>query len=382
MKILFIVGTYKPAYVYGGPTVVIALLAEALVKLGHSVTVYTTTANGKTELDVEIGKAVDVNGVKVFYYHRITKDHTHVSPALWKKTWKTVKHYDVVHLHSWWNLLILGAALVCKWKGVKPLLTPHGMFCDYVVKGNNKLKKEVIHNFLGKSLLKNTFLHVSTNLEWKESQAILEGKWEGVIIPNLVELSKDNSVKNKVPGDPFVIGFISRVDPKKGIDILIKALSKVNFNYRLEIAGSGEDSYIEYLREVASDCGNKDKIEWVGWKDTVQKFEFYKSIDLFALTSLNENFAVVVIESLSVGTPVFLSNNVGLCEYVAEKNLGWVTSITQIDAITTMLNKIAASKYDLLRISKEAPDTIKKDYEVTSLTNQYVDYYVKMINKK
>ncbi len=47
MKILFVIPTYKPAYIYGGPIVVVSLLAESLVKYGHEVTVYTTTGNGK-----------------------------------------------------------------------------------------------------------------------------------------------------------------------------------------------------------------------------------------------------------------------------------------------------------------------------------------------
>src|SRR6266496_3119649 len=81
MKILFIIPSYKPAYIYGGTTVVVSLLAESLASHGHQVTVYTTTANGKNELEVETGKEIIIDGVKVFYFKRITKDHSHISPA-------------------------------------------------------------------------------------------------------------------------------------------------------------------------------------------------------------------------------------------------------------------------------------------------------------
>src|SRR5216117_3478674 len=99
MKILFVIPSYKPAYIYGGTVVVSGLLAESLVKQGHDITVYSTTANGKTELNVEEGKEKIVNGVKVIYFKRLTKDHSHISPGLWKKTFRTVRHFDIVHLH-------------------------------------------------------------------------------------------------------------------------------------------------------------------------------------------------------------------------------------------------------------------------------------------
>src|ERR1700760_4923022 len=133
MNILFISPSYKPANIYGGTIVVISLLAESLAKLGHDVTVLTTTANGKEELDVTPGKPVLVDGVNVIYFKRITGDHTHVSPALWRYLNKYVKEYDVVHIHSWWNVLVIGAAMVCRLNKVVPVLSPHGMFSNYIL---------------------------------------------------------------------------------------------------------------------------------------------------------------------------------------------------------------------------------------------------------
>src|SRR6185503_9537557 len=126
MKILFVIPSYKPAYIYGGTVVVSGLLAESLAKQGHEVTVYTTTANGKTELNVETGKEIIVDGVKVFYFKRFTKDHSHISPGLWQKIFHTARRFDVVHLHSWWNPCIVIAAALCKLRGIKPVLSPHG----------------------------------------------------------------------------------------------------------------------------------------------------------------------------------------------------------------------------------------------------------------
>ncbi len=371
MNILFVVPSYKPAYIYGGPTVVIPLLAETLVRIGHTVTVYTTTANGRTELDVPAGVPMLVDGVHVTYFPRLTGDHTHASPALWRHLDATVRSFDAVHLHSWWNLLVLGAAWVCRRHQVTPVLSPHGMFSTYILQANNAGKKKWLHRLVGKSLLRTTRLHVSTAMEWQESHAILPA-WQGAIITNPVVLAQQPHPRP--PNNVFTIGFLSRADPKKGLDILIKALAKVSFPYRLRVAGDGEPAYVQSLKELALALGNADKIEWVGWKKGEDKFAFLAGLDLFALTSHSENFAIVVIESLSMGTPVLVSDQVGLHPYVLEHEYGWVTKL-DTDAVSQQLTKIAHSRAQAARITALAPPAIRAEYEDTHLAQQYVSLY-------
>jgi glycosyltransferase involved in cell wall biosynthesis len=382
MKILFIIPTYKPAYYYGGTTVVVSLLAESLAAQGNEVTVYTTTANGKKELDVPMAQEVKLNGVSVYYFKRLTKDHTHIAPGFWMRIARTVDQFDQVHLHSWWSPSIVLAAAICKWKGVKPVLSPHGMFCDYVLGSGRKRSKKWIQ-VLGRSLLKNSFLHVSTKMEWKESQRLLGQNWPGAIIPNLVILPEEQAEGLKPANEIFTIGFLSRIDPKKGVDLLIRALATVSFPYQLKIAGTGDDSYVRYLKQLSVECGNEECIEWVGWKGSQEKFSFFSSLDLFALTSRNENFAVVVVEALSVGTPVFLSDQVGLGAYVMDNKLGWTSSIEDLGQIREQLEKIYQAKQDRHQIALVAPGLIRKDFDPVSLCRQYKAFYqtIKSIQK-
>ncbi|RPE08449.1 glycosyltransferase [Chitinophaga lutea] len=372
MNILFIVPSYKPAYVYGGPVVCIAKLAERLVQLGHSVTVYTTTANGKSELDVPLEKPVMMNGVKILYFKRITGDHTHVSPRLWKATWRTVRQYDAVHMHSWWNLLIMGASLMCTLRGVKPVLSPHGMLCDYVFDSRNQLKKKILHNTVGKFLLSKTHLHVSSHMEWDECLRVNSG-WNGAMIYNLVDLPGEGYPKSQ--NQEFTISFLSRIDPKKGLDILLAALAKVDFPFRLQVAGSGEESYVEQMKQKAGALGLTEKVDWVGWKNNEEKFSFLAGSDLFALTSHNENFAIVVIESLAVGTPVLVSEHVGLSRYVNDNRLGWVTGIGSIDEVKNKLNAAHADWEERNRIHQSAAAIIRNDFNETTLANGYLGMY-------
>lgn len=354
---------------------VISLLAEELVRLGHTVTVFTTTSNGRAELDVPVGKKVVLDGVDVYYFKRYSGDKTQVSLALWKALKKEVRHFDLVHIHTWWNLLTLYAVQICARQGVQPVLSPHGMLSDYILQTNNAWLKRMITSTFGKKLLACTWLHVSTPMEWQESKRLVPS-WQGRVIPNLVKLPARQH--RRAVNEVFTIGFLSRVDAKKGLDILMRALGEVNFPFRLLIAGSGEAEYVHEMEALAHALGIAASVAWVGWKNGEDKFAFLAQADLFALTSHSENFAIVVIESLAVGTPVFISDQVGLKDFVAEQQLGWVTSL-QVDDIARNLTAIARDEDGRIRICKAAPLLIREAFDTVCLTQQYLDFYQTVI---
>ena len=70
MNILHVVPSYKPAYVYGGTIESVARLCEAQVHAGATVKVFTTTANGNRELEIEANIEHNVDKVGVTYFSR------------------------------------------------------------------------------------------------------------------------------------------------------------------------------------------------------------------------------------------------------------------------------------------------------------------------
>ena len=372
MNILFITPSYKPAWVYGGPTVSVSELAEALASLGHNLTVYTTTANGREELDVQPGVAQWINGVKVIYFKRITGDHTHVAPALWRAVRRSSNQFDIIHLHSWWSLLIMGAAWILARKGQQFILSPRGMLGEYSFRHQHSHMKQLVHEGFGKTVLKKSILHATSLLEWNDCRRV-NRDWDGFILPNLVDLP-EVVAEGERERDIFTLGFLSRIDPKKGLEFVFNALSKVDFDFRFRIAGAGDEAYIAYLRSLADTCGIADKIEWCGWMKGIEKFRFLSGLDLFILTSHNENFALAVIESLAMGSPVLVSENVGLADYVNEKQLGW-TCKTEVTSVHEQLLRSYGDKEQTQRIRKTAPETIAFDFDKKRLALLYESQY-------
>lgn len=372
LKILHITPSYKPAFVYGGPTVSVSRLCEELSQAGVDISVYTTTANGDKELRVETGQALEVDGVQVIYFSRLTGDHTHFSPALLWRLWQVAKKFDIIHIHSWWNLVAVFSVLICLLRGIRPVLAPRGMLSAYSFSHENSLKKKLIHTLLGRWLLPRTLLHATTALEVRDCQKIVPD-WEYFILPNIISLPQKTIQKASPPDKTFRLIFLSRVDPKKGLELLFEALAQVKIPYQLSIYGNREDAYEQKLRELSQELNIVQHIHWGGWVGPEEKYEKLAESDLFVLTSYNENFANVVVESLSVGTPVLLSDQVGLEDYVRASGSGWVTGLAKADIVSKL-----EEAYSQLMIKKQSPLRplqVYKDFDGRQLAVQYLEKY-------
>ena len=400
MKILHITASYKPAYIYGGPIYSVAALCEALINEGgvlaeescaspplsmtkKSVTkfdlqVITTLANGKEELPYVSRKQRIVDGVPVRYFKRWTKDHSHFSPPLLFWLWKNARNYEVIHIHSWWNLVSMGAVCICLLRGIKPIVSPRGMLSDYTFSRS----KSFFHQYIGKYLLRKCDFHATTLMEAKEieikvgspklkirtidlQEAAVNSQHSVVIdiriyvIHNIVNLPVILPQKTRVFDGKLHLIFLSRIHPKKGIELLMEVLAQISFPFTLTIVGEGEEEYLNRLKFKAEFLKIKDNISWMGVILGDEKFKLLAENDLFVLPSFNENFANVVIESLAVGTPVLLSEKVGLKDYIEKNQLG---IIFKLDELATLLPSIYDGfKNETLRFNSINPEMTKNN---------------------
>lgn len=376
MKVLQVTAAYKPAYIYGGPTMSVAKLSEELVNAGVLVNVFTTTANGTAELAVVKNEQVLVDGVQVSYFSRLTKDHSHLSPRLLFQLWKEVRNFDVLHVHAWWNLVSVLSCFIALSRNVPVVISPRGTLSAYSFSCNHTVIKKWLHQLIGKRLLNRCYFHTTSEREQRAVANLLQTR--GMFtIHNFVSLA-DGPVLPITP-DPQVLNllFFSRIDKKKGLGLLFEALSQVSFPYRLTIAGNGEDHYLKELQELSKGYQLEAQLHWAGFIEE-DKFALLAAHDLLVLPSYDENFGNVVIESLSVGTAVLLTENVGLAQYTEDNQLGWVCE-TSVSSLRQELNKIAKDPEKLAAIRHGAPARIREDFNESHQVKKYIDMYQSII---
>ena len=386
MTIIHLTPSYKPAFVYGGPIYSVSALCEAQVALGHKVTVFCTNANGKENLSVPLNEPQWINGVCVNYFPRITGDHTHVSLKMWSCLFKEAKEYDIVHLHSWWSILMMGCAWILKFKGVPFILSPRGMFSFYSFNHNiHPIKKKVFFEWLSKPVLKNQTFHATAISEQKEIISLFGENAKVFTLPNLLQfpdislgdIQNSSNENASITTSPLKILFISRIDKKKGIEILLKSIELLNNKgvfIELTIIGSGTDNYINNLKELVSSLNITSNVLWKGSVEWRAKFEDILATDILILPSYNENFANIILETLYAGRPVILTKYVGLSDYVEDNNMGWVID-TKPDDIVTAVKYYLKEKHIWKQKALWMNQQIEKDFNQQYLAEQYITCY-------
>jgi glycosyltransferase involved in cell wall biosynthesis len=106
-----------------------------------------------------------------------------------------------------------------------------------------------------------------------------------------------------------VLLFLSRIHPKKGLDMLLRALAGLEpgtlGKVRLAVVGGGEKDYVAELKAFAArESARLPRVDWVGeiWDDG--KWAYFQGADLLCLPSHSENFGLAVLEALQAGTRV------------------------------------------------------------------------------
>lgn len=119
-----------------------------------------------------------------------------------------------------------------------------------------------------------------------------------------IDLSDDIS---EILKSKRVVLFLSRLDPIKGLDILLNAWSNLKEYHRdftLVIAGSDDCNYLKQLRKLSANNDIENSVHFAGTVRGRQKWALYKYSDIFVLPTYSENFGLVVGEAFASKTPV------------------------------------------------------------------------------
>jgi len=128
-----------------------------------------------------------------------------------------------------------------------------------------------------------------------------------------------------------ILLFLSRIHPKKGVDLLIEAFAAVASSdprLQLVIAGPDQVGWQESLQQRAAELGIAERITWPGMLSGELKWGAFRCAELFCLPSHQENFGIVVSEALACGLPVAIAEPVNIATEVAAAEAGLVHADT------------------------------------------------------
>lgn len=301
MRVLFLTPAYAPAYRLGGPIRSLEQLAAGLVACGVSVEVLTTDSHGEERLDVPRFAVAD--GVTVQYLRRwLAPD---VTPSFLPAAVRRLASADVAHVTGIFSPVTLQALAAADLVGCPTLLSARGALQSSALKHRSERKKRIFLRAAGPLLRRVACWH-ATSAEESDRIRELFPTARVAIVPNGTPLPASC---HRVPHEGMVVGAMGRIHPIKAFERLLEAIAGLNAHpVRLRIAGPIADPpYAAWLRRRAVELGVDGRVSWEGELQGVAKARFFEELDVFAISSLSENFGNVVAEAMSYELPVIAS---------------------------------------------------------------------------
>ena len=233
MKVLQLVPSVS--LVYGGPSQMILGFSQALAEQGVDITLLTTDSNGDSgqdPLDVPLNQAIPQDGYQIRYYRCSPFRRYKFSLPLFQWLWNHARDYDLVHIHALFSPVSSLSAWICRQRGVPYVLRPLGTLDPADLRKKSRLKDLYARVLERENLAQAAAIHFTTAEEAKISHrfGVKTQDWViplGVTPPNppvgIDEICHQLGVDTTRP----LVLFMSRVEPKKGLDLLIPALEAV-----------------------------------------------------------------------------------------------------------------------------------------------------------
>ncbi|MBD3363401.1 glycosyltransferase [Candidatus Dojkabacteria bacterium] len=389
MNILVINYEYPP--LGGGGGIASKIMAEELSKLGHKVIVLTSRIKGLKKTEVE-------NGVKIY---RV--------PVIGRKNKSEASN---ISLFSWPFTSIPKAVSLCRKYKIDLINThfyaptgPTGMVTSLLLNVPNIIythgtdvynSSKINKTPSGKGFL-SWLLKLSLNLQTKIADAVvcqtefmkkrtqslikdLKSKAKVTVIPLPFKVPQVDILQRK-KSDGFKLVTIGRLVKSKGFSVLLKALTYLPEQIKIDIIGDGSEK--EGLRKMCRDLKIKHRVNFLGYidpRDEKRKYEILCEADCFVLASSYETFGIVFQEAMYCGLPIVTTKTDGARSILEQPKNALFAKVNDAEDLASKILKIYNKKTLRDKMSRNNLQTIQKYYP-ESIIKEEEQFFLQILDK-
>jgi glycosyltransferase involved in cell wall biosynthesis len=389
MRILHIVPSIS--LIYGGPSQMVLGLAPALAKEGVEVTVITTDSNGdigQKPLNVPLNHRVKQDGYEIIYFRCAPFRRYKFSLDLIRWLQLHAHEFDLAHIHALFSPVSSAAAAVCRQQKLPYILRPLGTLDPADLRKKKLLKHLYAAIIERQNLVGAAAIHFTSDQEAKVSARFGVSTPDLVIplgvIPLQINREKEEAqIISGIPKDVPLVLFMSRIDPKKGLNLLIPALEKLlasgnNFHFVLAGTNPQDPDYEQKIKSQIEDSPLRSHTTITGFVTGELKASLLQAADLFVLPSYYENFGIAVAEAMVAGIPVVISDQVHICEQIRESQSGWVCA-TDTQALRESLQVALENPQERQRRGSNAQIYALQNYSWNAIALQTILAYEQIL---
>lgn len=295
---------------------------------------------------------------------------------------RNVRNYDCVVVNGIWDFAAVGAAQVLPRLDVPYFVFTHGMLDPwfrrrYPIK---HLRKQLFWwKFQGPLLSGARRVFFTTEEEQVLARNAFLGfnDYRGQVVgygtadvtgDAAAQIAAFRAATPKLGDRPYLL-FLSRIHPKKGCDLLLRAFAGIAAarpELDLVIAGPEQAGWGDKLRRIAAEAGVADRIHWPGMLSGDPKWGAFRGAEAFVLPSHQENFGIVVAEALACGTPVLITDKVNIWREVQAGGAGLIGPDDQSGADNLLKRWIGLDADERARMRTAARACFERHFDVTA----------------
>jgi poly(glycerol-phosphate) alpha-glucosyltransferase len=364
-----------------GTTHIVGPLSEAQARLGHAVTVMHVRKGREAVVEPDS----DLVCSRCFA-ETLRMGHLGPSLGLARALRREIRGFDVAHIHAVWNFPTWWAMRTALQAELPFMVAPQGSLEPWAYAHGRPLRRLWARWLELPLLARATRLQALTQAEVAQCRSFLP-ETPTVVIPNGVSEDwlesepgqEDLAGRLGLPAGSRTLLFLSRVHPKKGLDVLLGAFAQAApAGWTLVVAGGDAGSgYGERMRVLAGELGLGERCRFIGELRGEEKRAVLHGADAFALTSYSEGLPVAVVEAMACRLPVLITPGCNLPE-VAERKAGLVVGPT-VEAVAAGIGELVADPQRLLGWGEQGQTLVRERFTWPRIARECIAVYEQMV---
>ena len=366
MKIIHVVTLFTPDGAFGGPTRVAINQTRELRERGHDVTL----AGAAMGYGKQLPTNVDGVPVRLFPARRLiprTGFAGLTSPGLLAWFGRHIKQVDLVHIHLARDLVTLPAAAIAAATRTSYVLQPHGM-----VDAPSNALASVLDVLATRAILQRAQTILCLNeLEEDQVAGLSTRPLATEILPNGVPMA----IAEGNPSEIEVL-FLARLHPRKRPTTFVEAaisLARIRPDVIFSLVGPDEGEGPAITNQLRR-SGAPAQIRREGALDPGQTLERLRTSSIYVLPAVNEPFPMSVLEAMSVGKPVIVTDSCGLADFIEKTKSGLVVDDT-VESLEAAIAVLLDDEPLRNSMGANALSAVRSRYGMNNIAELLIGFY-------